>query len=296
MGGSLRRIINHPRTRFLRTLLIAAAVALSFGLAHKEARAQFPFGGGGGGGRNFGSRSLPKRDIFPGSVFTFCTMEYNSVTREALGLGWSTDFPDAGLNFMTRLAEMTTIQICREPNGEPHQETVRLTDEALFGYPIIFSSDVGTLEFSEDEVETLREYLLRGGFLHVDDFWGTPAWLQWEEQIGRVLPPDEYPIFDLPPNHPVYNIVFKITEAPQVPSIQWWSGSHSTSERGSDSEFPHVRGIKDKNGRLMVIMTYNTDIADGWEKEGENREYFEEFSVKKSYPLGINIVVYAMTH
>ena len=92
--------------------------------------------------------------------------------------------------------------------------------------------------------------------------------------------------------------MFDIKEVPQVPSIQWWTSprGHTTSERGATTATPHLRGIWDKNGRLMVVMSHNTDIADGWEKESENEEYFREFSVKKSFPLGINIVVYALTH
>ncbi len=92
--------------------------------------------------------------------------------------------------------------------------------------------------------------------------------------------------------------VFNVKEVPQVPSIQYWSGARNgtTSERGMESAEPHLRGIWDKNGRLMVVMSHNTDIADGWEKDRENEEYFREFSVKKSFPIGINIVVYALTH
>lgn len=278
-------------------LWVCAAVAALWlsGLAD----AQAPWGGGG---RRFRRPEITPtteydRTIFPGDIFTFCSMEYQSVVREDGGWGWSTDFPDAGYNFMIRLSEMTTIKVNREPNGEPHQVHLPITDPALSHYPLLFSTDVGTADFSEAEVKCLREYLLRGGFLHVDDFWGDAAWARWSEQIGRVLPPDEFPIFDLPLDHPVFHIIFNVKEVPQVPSIHFWRRSGGqTSERGQESATPHLRGINDKNGRLMVIMSFNTDLGDGWEREGESQEYFEEFSVKKSYPLGINIVVYAMTH
>ena len=87
-----------------------------------------------------------------------------------------------------------------------------------------------------------------------------------------------------------------LKEVPQVPSIQYWAGTRNgtTSERGKETKEPHLRGIWDKNGRLMVVMSHNTDIADGWEREVESPEYYAEFSVKKSYPLGINIVSYAL--
>ena len=246
----------------------------------------------------------PSRDVFPGDKFTFCTVAYRSVRSEALGFGWNTDWPDAGYNFMIRLEELTSIQINKKPNGEPHQVVVQLTDKELFDYPYVFMSDVGTAYFDDQEVEALREYLLRGGLLHVDDFWGDPAWRNWEYEIAKVLTPEEYPIRDVPLTHPIFKIVFDIKEVPQIPSIQYWEGARdgTTSERGRATAEPHIRAIfhpddaGNPNGRIMVLMTHNTDVADGWEKEREDPQYFEEFSVKKSYPLGINIVVYAMTH
>jgi hypothetical protein len=221
------------------------------------------FWGGRGRGRDLAPSNFPPRDIFPSGVFSFVTMVYESVRSEPLGIGWGTDYPGAGYNFMTRLEELTTIKINKGPGGEPQQYVVRL----------------------------------RGGFLWVDDFWGTAAWKNWEYEIGQVLPPEEFPIREVPLSHEIFNIVFDVKEVPQVPSIQWWesSGGVTTSERGFDSEVPHLRGIWDKNGRLMVLMSHNTDIADGWEREGASRDFFDRFSLK-SYPIGINIVVYAMTH
>lgn len=251
-----------------------------------------------GGKRHRQAPEPPKAGKVAGNTFTFCTIRYESVRSEALGFGWSTDWPDSGYNFMLRLAELTTIKVNLDKSGEPVQTVVTLTDKALFDYPYAFMSDVGTAAFSKEEADNLRAYLLRGGFLHVDDFWGTPAWENWAYEIGQVLPPDEYPIRDIPLDDDIFHIVFNVKEVPQVPSIQYWRGTRdgTTSERGVDSAIPHFRGIRDKTGRLMVVMTHNTDLADGWEKEREEEEYFREFSVKKSYPLGINIVVYALTH
>jgi hypothetical protein len=240
---------------------------------------------------------------FPQAEFSFCTIAYSSNGYyEPLGIGWITDFPNAGENFMLRLSQLTTIKIKTDEYGDPVQEVLRLTDESLFDYPYIFISDVGTVQFNEKEVDALREYLLRGGMLHADDFWGDEAWDYWEAQIYRVLSPDKYIIEDIPLTHDIFHIVFDVKEIPQVPSIQHWyrslrSGLATTSERGAETAEPHFRGIfHPETGRLMVLMTHNTDIADGWEKERENIDYFKKFSVKMSYPVGINIVVYALTH
>ena len=232
------------------------------------------------------------------STFTFCRIEYDQIRREELGHGWNTDYPNSDINFSVRLGQLTHVQINETRDGEPNHVVVRLTDDLLFNCPFTFMSDPGTAGFSPMERERLQTYLLSGGFLYVDDFWGNRAWDHWANEIGRVLPPSEYPIFDIPPEHQILKGLYNIAEVPQVPSIQhWnWTGGFSTSERGAESEEPHLRGILDDEGRVMVLMTHNTDIADGWEREGEDEEYFARFSVVKSYPLGINIILYAMSH
>jgi hypothetical protein len=157
-------------------------------------------------------------------------------------------------------------------------------------------SDVGTVGLTEPEVIALRTYLLKGGFLWADDFWGTAAWDVWRAQIARVLSPAEYPIFDLSADHPVFRTTFDVKKVPQIPAIQFWRDSGGgTSERGSESAIPHLRGIADRHGNLMVLMTHNTDIADAWEREGEDQQFFFSFS-PDGYALGINVLVYAMTH
>ncbi len=229
--------------------------------------------------------------------FSFCRILYRSVYREPLGHGWDTDYPEGDANFMSRLEEFTTAEISRDVSGHPNHWVVRLTDDELFKCPFVFMSDVGTAGFSPEEVERLRVYLLRGGFLYVDDFWGLYAWEHWESEIGKVLPRGTYPIVDLQAGHPLFRMQYDVDAVPQIPSIQYWrrSGGRSTSERGAESAEPHLRGISDANGRLMVVMSHNTDIADGWEREGEDYEFFHRFSAD-AYALGINILLYAMTH
>ncbi len=239
---------------------------------------------------------MPERDIFPGEDFTFCRIRY-SKNPFLHGPGWTTDYPDSDMNFSQRLEELTTIKVNRDAQGRIQHAVVDLMDEALFDYPFIYMIEVGALQFSDEEVERLREYLLRGGFLMVDDFWGTEEWFNWEMEISRVLPPEQFPMQELDIEHPVFNCVFKLKEKPQIPSLYHWTATGGlTSERGMDSATPHYKGIHDQNGRLMVMVCHNTDLGDGWEREGENKGYFEQLSAPKAYPMGINIVVYAMTH
>jgi hypothetical protein len=114
--------------------------------------------------------------------------------------------------------------------------------------------------------------------------------------MAKVLPEPQHRFKDIPPTHPMFRIQFQLTKVPQIPSISyWWGTGGDTSEQGADSADVHVRGISDERGRLMVIATHNTDIADGWEREGVDPRYFHKFSVD-SYAVGINFMLYAMTH
>jgi hypothetical protein len=157
-------------------------------------------------------------------------------------------------------------------------------------------TEVGSAYFSEEEAAKLREYLQKGGFLWADDFWGSYAWEHWVSELGKVLPPSEYRIVDLPLDHPLFRGQFEIKRVPQIPSINFWAESGGgTSERGSDSAVPHARGIADRQGRLMVLITHNTDVGDSWEREADDPNYFYAFSVD-GYAFGINVLLYAMTH
>jgi hypothetical protein len=156
-------------------------------------------------------------------------------------------------------------------------------------------TEVGSVYFDPDEAARLRDYLVKGGFLWADDFWGTYAWEAWEQEIRKVLPAGEFAIQDLPLSHPLFKSMFEMKKIPQIPSINHWAWSGTTSERGDDSAVPHARAIVDGKGRLMVLMTHNTDIGDSWEREGDDPNYFYNFSVD-GYAFGINVLVYAMTH
>ncbi|MGV3485642.1 MAG: DUF4159 domain-containing protein [Planctomycetaceae bacterium] len=226
---------------------------------------------------------------FPGDLFTFVRVRYDSTGR--YGGGWAVDFPDSDLNFSLRLQQLTTLKV----NPEPLQ--LDLTDDRLFDYPFLYMIEPGSLYFSDAEVVALRRYCLNGGFLMVDDFWGDTQYENLRMQLQRVFP-DRAP-FEVPLSHEIFHCVYDLKEKPQVPSVHRAERGGVTWEYardGSDTSVPHYRAITDDEDRIMVFICHNTDLGDGWEQEAADPWYFEEFSVKKAYPLGINIVTYAMTH
>jgi hypothetical protein len=242
-------------------------------------------------GLSFGERPAAPRD-FDGR-FNFCRLVYNGNRN---GGNWRTDFPAADVNMSIRFSELTRTRVAFHPSGEPKHLLVRPTDETLFQCPLVIIAAPGSVIFSHEDALALRTYLAKGGFIWADDFWGTDQWEQWEEEIGRVLPPSDYPIVELPHDHPLLRSQFVVTEIPQIPNIGYWRRSGGdTSERGTDSAVPRAMFIEDHQGRAMVLMTHNTDISDSWEREGEDPNYFFTFS-PKGYALGIKVFLYALTH
>jgi hypothetical protein len=217
-------------------------------------------------------------------------------SRGGDGANWLVDYPRADTNLSIRLAELTKTRISLQPGGEPNHVVITLADPELFQCPFIMMTEVGSAYIGPEEAARLREYLVKGGFLWADDFWGSYAWEHWANEFSKVLPPHEYPIADLPASHPLFRAQFEIKAVPQIPSINFWMGSGGgTSERYEDSHVPHARGIADRHGRLMVLMTHNTDLGDSWEREADDPNYFYQFSVD-GYAFGINVVLYALTH
>ena len=277
--------LGRPRIRSIATALIALGLAAT--MAYGQG---FRFREG-----SLGPRYAPAH--MPDGAFVVCRLQYRSVRSEAMGIGWLTDYPYAEMNLSTRLSELTKTRISRDASGHPNSYVVRLTDDTLFNCPFTVASDVGTAGFSDEESARLRSYFLKGGFLWVDDFWGTPAWRQWSTEIAKVLPPTEFPIVDVPLDDPMLQTQFSVTSVPQITNIQFWrsTGGRSTSERGNDSIDAHLRAIRDSHGRIMVLMTHNTDVADSWEREGEDPGFFYQFS-PSGYALGIDVLVHAMSH
>ena len=244
-----------------------------------------------GGGRGFAPR-FAKLEDFDGQ-FLYCRAFFGSRFGEG---GWTTDYPGADNNFSIRLAELTRIPVKFDANRQPHHVVVHIDDPVLYRCPMLFIENVERLYFSESEVTSLRDYLKKGGFLWVDDFWGSAAWANWAREFSRVLPPGEFPIFDIPISHPIMHTVYDVDRFLQVSNINfWYQTGGAVSERGYDSAEVHYRGVQDSRQRLMALMTHNTDVGDTWEREGDNREYFNLFS-PRGYAIGVNVVVYALTH
>jgi len=246
------------------------------------------------GGRYFGELRTATPESFDGS-FNFCRIMFPNAP-DGDGNGWVVDYPRADVNLSIRLSELTKTHISVDKSGEPNHVVMSMTDPEMFQCPFIMMTEPGGAYIGEEEAAKLREYLLKGGFLWADDFWGSYAWDHWVGEIGKVLPPHDYPIVDLPKDHPIFHMQFEVHRVVQIPSINFWAGSGGeTSERGSDSAEPHARGISDSHGRLMVLMTHNTDFGDAFEREGDDPRYFYQFSVD-GYAFGINALLYSMTH
>lgn len=196
---------------------------------------------------------------------------------------WATDYPKADMQFLTVLRRLTILDAYYSENA------VRLDDPELRRYPFVYMLEVGYMALTPAEAEGLRNYMLAGGFVFIDDFWGTREWLNFEDQMRRVLP--EYPIVELKLEHEIFNSFYDIEEIIQVPAIGVYR-SGRTYER--DGRVPFVRGIFDENGRLMMLINGNTDIGDAWEW-AEQPDYPLKYSTF-AYQMGANAIVYAMSH
>ena len=273
-------------TQRLAAVLTVLAVAGTAGLAFGQFRSRgFDVLGLGSG---LAPEELPDRD------FAICRLVYTEVRR--FGGGWRTDYPLGDRNLSIRFSELTRTRVSRARDGSPNHYLVRINDDQLFQCPFLIGGDIGSIGISADDADRLRSYFLKGGFLWVDDMWGSAQWAAWSREIGKVLPPDEFPIEDVPVTDPLFRSQFIVERMPQIPSIVYWRGSGGdTSEQGADSAVPVFRAIRDHHGRIMVAMTHNTDIADAWEREGEEPEFFYRFS-PTGYALGINVLLHALTH
>jgi hypothetical protein len=281
-------------------ILVLSALACSPGALD----AQRNFGGGGNGAPRDPNALWGIPDVRNG--FYFCRLMYDWEIQDPSGTGWRIEYPRADQNFMTRLAQLTSAQISLWRSGPPNRyassygwpgmpghTVVQATDPELFRCPFVMMSSPGSAGFTAEEVRALREYLLKGGFLWGDDFWGYRSWDHWAAEIEKVLP--EFPIVELKPGEdPLFQTFYSLQAVPQIPSLNRFRGMGSTSELGAESAYASMHAIFDAKGRPMVLMSHNTDIADGWEREADLDAYFQRFAWQ-AYSVGVNVMMWIMT-
>ena len=228
---------------------------------------------------------------FKEDVFTFVRIQYDAFGPFGWWDRWNNDYPDSDMNFSFRLQQLTSLRVA------PDCKVLRLTDPELFNYPFIYMAGVQRITLSRNEQVALRRYLLNGGFVMMDDFWSPEGWTNVLGEMRKVFPDREPEELSL--DHAIFHTVYDLKELPQVVDIRTWREGYSFEYQhghtGGD-ESPHFWSYFDDHGRMMALLCHNNDLGDGWEREGENHEYFRQFSEKRSYPMGINIVIYAMTH
>jgi Domain of unknown function (DUF4159) len=196
---------------------------------------------------------------------------------------WLTDWPDAEYHLLQGVRRLTRIDTADEGNY------LSIMDDGLFDYPWLYAVEVGSWILSDAEAARLRDYLLRGGFLVVDDFHGTREWAGFVASMHRVFP--DRAIVDIPLNDSLFHLAYDLDEQIQIPGIQSvYSGQ--TYER--DGYTPHWRGIYDDEGRLMVVINFNMDLGDAWE-HADAPEYSLQYTTR-AYKYAINYILYAMTH
>ena len=248
------------------------------------------------GGRG-GFRSIKRpENITWNSDFTFCRIAY-AMSPDGDGGGWGVDYPRADENLSIRLSELTRSPVNFDRNKEVNHVVIQATEPELFKCPFVMMREYGSAYISNEEAAALRAYLLKGGFLWADDAWGDYAWQHWERELRKILPANQYPVFEVPLNHSMYHTLFDVKRFPQIPAIGNSYRQGRTDERWNDptDDVPYARAVADEHGRIMVLHTLNTDFGDAYERESDDPTYFYNFSVE-GYAFGINALLYAMTH
>jgi len=250
--------------------------------------------------RNSRGRRYPLRSDFPTwevdskfatDVFTFVRIRYASFADTGWWSRWDNDYPDGDWNFSYRLQQLTSMKVA------PDSKVFEFTDSELLDYPFAYMAGVGTISLNEEEEVAMRRYLLNGGFIMMDDFWNAECLYNVKRAMRGVFPDREPEELTL--DHPIFHNVYDLQALPQVVDIRTWrngdSFEYNHGPAGGDKG-PHFLAYFDDNHRMVALLCHNNDLGDGWEREGENHEYFDQFSEKQSYPFGINLITYVMTH
>lgn len=275
------------------SLLLLGAIAL--GLLPLRTHAQ------GGGGRSRYLDDLDSQDYqwavdpaFAEDVFTFARLKHQRGGGFGFGyrMGWMEDYPRADVILSFRVHQITSLNVRPGPNP------IDFTREDLAQYPFVYLAGVERLAFGDAEVPVLRNYLLSGGFVLVENFWGDQAWRNFTQQLHRVFP-DREPV-RLGLDHPIFHSVYDFKSLPQVPTAGQFERFGIFYDQGRDYDVmghdPHYFALYDDRGRMMMLICHNNHFADGWEHEGDDPNYFHVISEGMAYPMFINVVTYAMTH
>lgn len=216
--------------------------------------------------------------------FHFVRLAYTSSPFGFSRGGWLTDWPEAEHHLMNGVRRLTLL--------DAGEENLRMAilDDKLFDYPWVYAVEVGGLSLTQPEAERLREYLLRGGFLMVDDFHGGAEWDGFADAMRRVFP--DRPIVDIPVTDPVFHLLYDLDKSVQIPGI--YSTMRGMTYERVDGFPAHWRGIYDDNGRLMVVINFNMDLGDAWE-HADIPDYALVYT-SRAYKFAINYMLYAMTH
>ena len=204
-----------------------------------------------------------------------------------MGRGWwMQDWPDAETHFRQGILRLTKIDA-----GVAVQ--VDLHDGSVFDYPWLYATQAGFWDLSDAEIDTLREYLLRGGFFMTDDFWDSGEWAVFAEAMGRLFP--QYPIVEITGGaDEVLHVLYDVEVLTQIPGARHLGYARDANGRLIGLPEPRWRGIYDDKGRLLVAANFNQDIGDAWEHADDS--FYPEPMTALAYRFGINYIVYAMTH
>lgn len=216
--------------------------------------------------------------------FQFARLRHSSgVGRFWGGELWLTDWPSADQHLLEGINRITRIHAAES------SRLVSIMDEDLFDYPLLYAVEPGEWQFTKEEAARLRDYLLRGGFLLVDDFHGSREWHGFTSGLRQVFPRRQ--IVEIPRDDSLFHTVFDLSEPTPVPGI-------GAAMRGvtweRDGRTPHWRGVYDDDKRLMVVINFNMDLGDGWE-HADVPEYALRYT-GAAYRHAINYIIYAMTH
>jgi hypothetical protein len=200
------------------------------------------------------------------------------------GTSWTQDYPRGDRFFAKALRRLTRIHV------RSVEQPINLDDgDDVYHFPFLFAGEMGDWLLTDAQAAKLRDYLLRGGFLMLDDFWGTPEWDQFMESMSRVFP--DRPIVEIPDEDPILSAVYTLRERLVIPGQ--WALRRGTTYRNDGSE-AHWRGIYDDRGRVMVAMLFNNDVGDAWEWADD--PYYPEKYSALGLRLGVNFAVYSLTH